>query len=582
MSSVNSLEYNDIRNSIINFLRQDPYFKDFNFEASNISRIVNMLAYSSMYNGYYMKMLLDESMADSARTKTALIGHANSRNYLTKFITAPKALIKLTVDAEEIEAEEVPYIQISKGQQFKGTNNDGKTIYFIAPYDVTLLYDAAKNEYSAEDFMIIQGQYRTQTHNVLDPYKKYTVNDNYCDDTTISVRVKSNKDATNSTEYVRNHNFYGVQESDLCYYITASTNGIYQIHFGHNIFGREPRPGEQIEITYIKTDGSSANDTGKFDIVLAKTGGTPPTNINYYKPAFISINTLEAASGGLDSESIDELRFGILNHSRQRGRVITSEDIKSVILSEFRDVESISVWSGGSAKYRQYGKTYISIKPKTGELLTHAAKKVISDLMINQYGIISKTDLIFVDPNFTDILLDIKFRLDRSKTNNNASVIKADIEKGVTEFNKDILSKFDTNYYDADLTGYIKNKVTTISSLHINKRIQKTLFLNFGSGRFQIDFGNPLKNITSSEFAYGDLTCKLTVVNNSVLIIDHNNKNIATIGTADIENGTLDIIIPQYVSTELLNIIGETVYPDVNTLEDNIVRIKSINVTELV
>ena len=83
--------------------------------------------------------------------------------------------------------------------------------------------------------------------------------------------------------------------------------------------------------------------------------------------------------------------------------------------------------------------------------------------MINQYGIISKTDLIFVDPNFTDILLDIKFKLDRSKTNNNASVIKADIEKAVTEFNKDILSKFDTNYYDADLTGYIKNKVTTIS-----------------------------------------------------------------------------------------------------------------------
>ena len=96
------------------------------------------------------------------------------------------------------------------------------------------------------------------------------------------------------------------------------------------------------------------------------------------------------------------------------------------------------------------------------------------------------------------------------------------------------------------------------------------------------DLFNNRENITSSEFAYGDLTCKLTVVNNSVLIIDHNNKNVATIGTADIENGTLDIIIPQYVSTELLNIIGETVYPDVNTLEDNIVRIKSINVTELV
>ena len=96
MSSVNSLEYNDIRNSIINFLRQDPYFKDFNFDASNFSRLINILAYSSMYNGYYMKMLLDESMPDSARTKTALIGHANSRNYLTKFITSSKSIINLS------------------------------------------------------------------------------------------------------------------------------------------------------------------------------------------------------------------------------------------------------------------------------------------------------------------------------------------------------------------------------------------------------------------------------------------------------------------------------------------------------
>lgn len=359
MSSVNSLEYNDIRNSLINFLRQDPYFKDFNFEAANISRIVNMLAYAGMYNGYYMKMLLDEAMADSARTKTALIGHANSRNYLTKFISASKALINVSVDADEIDHADVPYIQISKGQQFKGVNTDGKTVYFINPYDVTLLYDADKNAYVGEDFMLMQGQYRTQTANVLDLFKKYPINDNFCDESTVSVRVKSNKNATIATEYMRNQDFYDVKEDDLCYYITASTNGMYQIHFGHNIFGREPRPGEVIEIKYIKTDGASANNTSKFDLVLAKNATTPKTNINFYRPAFINISTKEGSSGGLDSETVDDIRFGILNFTRQRGRAITPEDIKAVILTEFRDVESINVWSGGSAKYRQYGKTYI-------------------------------------------------------------------------------------------------------------------------------------------------------------------------------------------------------------------------------
>lgn len=582
MSSVNSLEYNDIRNSLINFLRQDPYFKDFNFEAANISRIVNMLAYAGMYNGYYMKMLLDEAMADSARTKTALIGHANSRNYLTKFISASKALINVSVDADEIDHADVPYIQISKGQQFKGVNTDGKTVYFINPYDVTLLYDADKNAYVGEDFMLMQGQYRTQTSNVIDLFKKYPINDNFCDESTVSVRVKSNKNATTATEYMRNQDFYDVKEDDLCYYITASTNGMYQIHFGHNIFGREPRPGEVIEIKYIKTDGASANNTSKFDLVLAKNATTLKTNINFYRPAFINITTKEGSSGGLDSETVDDIRFGILNFTRQRGRAITPEDIKSVILTEFRDVESINVWSGGSAKYRQYGKTYISIKPKTGELLTHAAKKVITDLMVNRFGIMSKNDLIFVDPNFTDILLDVRFRLDREKTSENSASIKAIIEQAVSKYNKDVLSKFDINYYDTDLTNYVKNTNPAITTVFMQKLIQKTLVLNYGTGRFEINFGNPLRYMTSSEFAYGNLTCKLKNQDGRVLIIDNNDKVIANIGTINLEKGTLDIILPQYVSTEILNIIAEPIYPDVNTLEDNIVRIKTINVLEAI
>ena len=115
MASVSTLDYADIRSNFVQFLKQDPYYKDFNFDASNISRLLNILAYDSMYNGFYMKMLLDESMADSAKTLTALIGHANSRNYLTKFITAAKSFVNVEVPADTIDTNLVQYIQIYTG-----------------------------------------------------------------------------------------------------------------------------------------------------------------------------------------------------------------------------------------------------------------------------------------------------------------------------------------------------------------------------------------------------------------------------------------------------------------------------------
>ena len=198
---INSLEYEDIRKSIVSFLKQDPFYKDFNFEASNISRIINMLAYSTMYNGWYMKMILDESMADSARTKNALIGHANVRNYLTKFITASKSTINISITPDDANVSsngirDVPYIKIGSGQQFKGISKSGKSIYFLNPYDITMLYDSTKDKFISEDFVIVQGQTRSISYNVSELFKKYVINDTQCDEDTIRVFLKSSKNTS--------------------------------------------------------------------------------------------------------------------------------------------------------------------------------------------------------------------------------------------------------------------------------------------------------------------------------------------------------------------------------------------------
>lgn len=582
MAMVNSLEYEDIRNSIIEFLKRDPYYKDFNFEASNMSRQINMLAYTSMYNGYYVKMLIDEAMSDSARTQTALISHANTRNYLTKFIAAAKSLINLTVDGDGVDKENTPYIQINRGQNFKGVDKNNKTVYFMNPYDVTLNYNSETDKYEGEDFLVIQGQTKTITTSVTALNKKYLINDQFCDESTVVVKIKTNKDSKNSYEYIRNHDFYDVGENDLVYYITANSNGVYQIHFGRDIFGREPKVGEVIEISFTKTLGSDANDVNKFEIVLAKKQDTPNTDINFYSGAFIATKTIEPSSGGLNAETNEELRFGIMNHSRQRGRAVTPDDIKSIIISEFRDVESINVWSGAESSVRRYGKTYISIKPKTGELLTYASKKTIEDLLVNRYGIITRTDLIFVDPNFTDILMTIKFKVNREFSSDNASVVRARIESNVTNYNKEFLSKFDANYYDSQLVSYIRANDSAVSTIYTEKLIQKSINLNYSFGKYIIKFGNQLRSIESNHFDYGQIKAYIKNVNNVLYIYNAlDNNMIAVVGSVDLLTGEVDINIPQYVSAEIINLIASPVYTDIDTLEDNIVRIKTVKAEEI-
>lgn len=580
---INSLEYEDIRASIVSFLKQDPFYKDFNFDASNISRIINMLSYSTMYNGWYMKMVLDEGMADSAKTRTALIGHANVRNYLTKFITSSKATISIDLDAITSDIANVPYIKIPNGQQFKGVDKNGKSIYFLIPYDVTMLYDAEKEKFISEDFLIIQGQNRSTSYEIAELFKKYVINDQLCDETSIRVFVKSTKNATMRYEYIRKDDFYDVNPTDNFYYITASTNGVYQIHFGHDIFGREPKLGEYIEISYIRTDGSDANDTSKFNIVLSKNANTVNTDINFYSSSLIKINTVEVSSGGVDEESVEDLKYAVLNHSRQKGRAVTPDDIKSIIISEFRDVESINVWSGGKSEFRQYGKTYISIKPKTGELLTNTSKNVISDMMINKYGILSRNDLIFVDPYFTDILMTFKFKINRNLTSDNSSTIKSKIEESTIEFNNKILSKFDVNYYDSDLIQYVKDSVLGVETGYTIISLKKTLMLNYTFGKFSINFANTIKSVSSNKFKYGNLECILKNVGDNIYIYRYDTEvEVAKIGSVNLLSGKMEIIIPEFLRIESIDILCQPVYPDVDTTEDNIVRIKTVQAEEIV
>lgn len=578
MSSVSTLDFNDIKTKIITYLKQDPYYKNFNFEAANISRFINLLAYNTLYNGYYTKMLMDESFIDSAKTMQAMISHANTHNYLVKLMSASRAMITIKVPAIKV-ADDVGYILIPSGTSFTSYNVDGAQVYFTSLYDVNLY--KVNDYFVSESFVVIQGTPQVVTYEVLDKNKKYVINDSFADETTISIKVLPNKNAHTFIGYKRAYDTYNTNNTSRVYYLTTNSNQYYQIHFGQDLFGREPNIGEYIEVSYIKTDGTSGNNTNAFKVVLSKTDDAESNNINFYTSDSVEVITEEPASGGLDIQDIEELRYAIPNHNRVLYRVITPEDIKSVIISEFRDVESINVWSGGASKYRMYGKTYICIKPKTGDLLTNASKQKIIDILTSRYGVLSKTDLLFIDPIFININLSIMYKINQNIANETSSAITKKLYENIELYNKDVLCKFESNYYEADLIYNIKDKIESIQSININKTLSITINISFLKGKLEIVFGNAIKNISSEVFNYGNLLCYIKNKNNDVYILSDNEIEIVKIGTINLETGFLDIEIPRDVNTKTLKFIADPVYQDIYTQENNLVRIKDVTVNTM-
>ena len=166
------------------------------------------------------------------------------------------------------------------------------------------------------------------------------------------------------------------------------------------------------------------------------------------------------------------MRFTIPHHFRRQNRIVTVDDYRSVILSEYRNVESISVWGGEDAYRKEYGKVFISIKPKYSDALTQTAKQEISNNILNKYGVVG-IDAVFVDPQFIRINMDVRASYDKTKTNYSKGEIETIILKAIREYDSNTLNVFESSYSEVDILQHVKSQESSIKSLYTYKTISK-------------------------------------------------------------------------------------------------------------
>jgi len=285
------------------------------------------------------------------------------------------------------------------------------------------------------------------------------------------------------------------------FFVTVNENGLYEIQFGNGVYGRGVENGNMVEISFVSSSGSAGNNAKLFNF---------DGDITYNGETYtLTTNVTGIADGGVDNESLDELRFNIPYHYRRQNRAVVVDDYKNILLSEYRNIRninSINVWGGEDNIPPEFGKVFICIKPKFGNFLSNKAKETIINQIIRRKNV-TIVEAEIVDPDFLFVNLVVNIQYNPLNTEIQSGQISTDAQAAIDAYNNDVLNRFGGFYSDLDLSIQIKASNAAILTLYNDILLEKVFTPVFSTTQtYTINYLNPISKFTikSDEFLFRD------------------------------------------------------------------------------
>lgn len=502
---VTELDFDTIKNNLKSFLNQQSEFTDYDFEGSGLSVLLDVLAYNTHYNAYYLNMVANESFMDTALLRDSVVSHAKTLNYIPYSKKSSTAIINFLVNS----ATSTPStLTLPSGYSFLSNKIDGKSYNFVVLNDVVAT--KANNSFYFENLNISEGQLITYsfTHNqTTNPKQIFTLPDDNIDTTTIKVGVSPSIGNTSISIYSNVIDILDITNLSEVYYLQENRNGKFQIYFGNDVVGKKLPDGAIVSVTYLLTNGDVANKANNFVATSTLSDSIGQSLSNFV------ITPVSAAAGGSERESVDSIKFGSAAQFSTQNRLVTFKDYESYIKKSYPSVDSLTVWGGEEETPPAYGKVYIALKPKQDYYISEAEKTRIINEIIKPKSIIA-VDAIIRDPEYLYLLVENYVEYDKKKTTQSADAIKTGIRNSVLNYSQSnlnkfaaifVLSKMQDNIDSVDYNA-IRGSETV---LKLQKRFEPDLTkstsynINFNA---ELHRGTITNRLTSTEFDVYDST----------------------------------------------------------------------------
>lgn len=570
------LDFDEAKASLRTFLQSQNTLKDYNFDGSVLSTLLDVLAYNTHYQAFYTNMVANEMFLDSAVLRPSVVSHAKAIGYLPSSRRASKAILTI------VAAGSTNTTYLSRGTEFVGTDPAGTQHRFIL---LDTVYANGSTQ-KFENIEIYEGTLRRMSY-VFDGTKKagsiLVIPNDKIDISTIKVRVKASASDNTGMEDVWSYadSYIDLTADSKVYFLQEKETGMYELFFGDNFLGKTPTPGSVVIVEYLETSADEANGIDAFSASVTGLGT-------------VTVNSV--SSGGSLEESVASIKFLAPRFYKSQSRAVTEDDYTSAVMKEYPNTDSVYVYGGETVIPPQYGKVFIALKPKSGSALTTSEKINLANTLKKNRSVVSITPEI-VDPDYIDLVLDCLVTYDPSLTSVNVGTLKALIVAYLFIYSSSTLETFGSNFYVSKISNGIDQLNSGILGNQITVKLRKTVNLSklVASKGITIDFKNPLyhpheghisiitstiishknndgvivNNVYVADDGYGKLNL-ITITSEGMQSIVYTN-----IGTIDYMQGTLkfNTSFSPVSSGSLFTITVEPAHSDIFVFENKIIRL---------
>ncbi len=495
---VTELDFDQIKQNLKNYLRSQSEFTDHDFEGSGLSTLLDVLAYNTHYNAMAAHLSLNESFLDSAQIRGNVVSRAKLLGYTPRSILSPRARVNITVDVSEELGAKPTVLTLNRGVKLT-TIVGGEEYQYVVINNQSALRSG--NTYLFENVEIAEGTFKSLRYRVDNDIEsqKFQISDKDADTTTLRVRVQENEESDGFNIFTKFDTLINVDSTSRVYYLEENTNEYYQIYFGDGVTGFKPSNNNIVTIDYVFTKGKESNGANAFAMV-DPIG--PFSNIQ--------VQTLSAAQGGNDPETIESIRFNAPLTFTAQNRAVTSDDYRAIIQKEFFNIDSISCWGGEVNDPPDYGKVFVSIKPLLSDTLTTEEKDLIIGVILKGKNVVS-IEPVIVEPDYTFLELDVFFKYNPNATDRAAPNLVSVVRDTISNYNFNNLNKFDGVFRHSQLLRLVDNSDPSIQNSTIRPYMFKEITPAFDRNNdFELRFTSPfLQSGESNRFIINSTAFKI-------------------------------------------------------------------------
>jgi len=561
------LDFDTIKNNLKTFLNGQSTFNSYNFEGSALSVLLNVLAYNTHYNGYYLNMVANEMFLDSATKRSSVISHAKVLGYNPRSVSSPTATVKLTFNNVLSSSLTVP-----KFTRFLSESIDGVNYTFVT-IDEHIGNKGSSNNVVFDSVTLKQGEpityqfvYSSQTNT----NKIFKIPDPNIDLTTLQVFVQDSSTNNYIDIYTTPDDNLQLDGTSKVYFIQESLDGYYEIYFGDGILGRSLVDGNIIILSYLSSLGSNGNSANSFNLV--------ETIIGDYSS--LVITPLTPATNGQEKESLNSIKYTAPKSYSAQGRAVSVNDYITLIQKNSGNfpIDSVNVWGGEENNPPVYGKVYIAIKPKGGYVITPNQKNKIEQELIKNISVRTVNPVI-VDVDYTYLIINNTTLYDPRKTTLTSEQLKSTITSAIVSFANTTLNTFNSTFVLSDLITSVQDSnqsiITNENIIYLQKKITPILK---ASESYEVDFATKIKRDIFGKSVH--VTPSFQYIDASSNDIIRENVYIEEVPASTTSLASIEIINPGYGYTSIptITIVGDGTGA---TAEANIVngKIQSITIT---